>query len=114
MQIEDFLSAVLYKITEGSQFIWNCYGANAWYLDAEYASAVFDRCNGIVLEVSVHGETHDINHRWIHPEYLERYINESAARGCDPWQVYDDVQYTRVDSEDDILALVRARASTQQ
>jgi hypothetical protein len=106
MHASDYLKSVGYSVESGSQFMWSCYGANAWYLDGQNSSAVVDRQTGLVYEVSVHDEVNHINHRWIHPEYLEGYVNESTDRGCEPWQAYDDVMYIRVDDEQEILKLV--------
>lgn len=111
MDVIGFLREIDYGVTEGSQFCWTCYGPDAWYLDAGSVSAVIDRKTGFVYEISVHDQSQDVNHRWIHPEYLEGYVDEANSRGCDPWQAYDDVQYIRVDGEDHIMELVRTRAT---
>ena len=41
--VEDFVKAVDYKITGGSEYQWDCFGDNARYLDccdSEYADGI--------------------------------------------------------------------------
>jgi hypothetical protein len=109
MHIQKYLESIGYSIESGGQFLWTCYGPTARYLDSITASAVVDQQTGFVYEISVNDDEQHIHHRWIHPEYLEVYVNEATSRGCDPWQAYDDVMYTQVLDEAEILEIVNGR-----
>jgi hypothetical protein len=106
MDIAPVLSAIKYGITSGSQFMWDCYGPHAWALETETVSIVADRETGRVYELAIHDWSNDINYRWIDPDYINTYINESTVRGFDPWQVYDDARYIRVDNDEEIMKML--------
>lgn len=104
MQVDQFLRAVRHGVTDGSKFCWDCYGSSAWYLDADGVSAVIDQDTGKVYELSIYG---DANYRWIDPDHVEKYLEESASRGCNPWQAYDDVMFVRILDANEAIGLIR-------
>jgi hypothetical protein len=110
MRIEDYLISIGYKIESGSQYLWSCYGSEAWLLESKTTSAVVNCPAGSVYEICLHDDARGIYHRWIHPEYLEGYLNEATDRGCDPWQAYDDVGYVQIEDGYEILKLIDGSA----
>lgn len=111
MHVNQFLTAVQYRITEGSEFLWDCYGTEAWYLDCGMFSSIIDRHTGLIYELTVNDHEEGVNLRWIDPEFLEAYVNEAKSRGHEPWQAYDDVLYTQVKDGQEMIAIISARAS---
>jgi hypothetical protein len=107
MHVREYLESIGYGIENGSQFLWTCYGSDAWYLDGKRTSAVIDRQTGFVYEVSMNDEEKHFHPKWIHPEYLDGYVNEATDRGCEPWQAYDDVMYTQITDEAEILGIIK-------
>jgi hypothetical protein len=106
MKLESFLSQIEYKITDGSKFHWDCYGLNAWSITSDRVEAVFDRITLMIYEVSVHYASGDC-YKWIDPEFVNAYVNESRSKGFDPWIAYDDVPYKQELLETEILSLIK-------
>jgi hypothetical protein len=108
MQVEAYIKAIRYMITEGSQFMWGCYGDAAWFLNSNDIDAVIDRSTGEVYEVSVH-DYDGTSYKWIDPSVIDAYMSESESRGFDPWQAYDDVKYEQIKDEQSMLEILIAK-----
>lgn len=106
MRVESFLAYIEYKITGGSEFLWECYGPNAWCIESDHTHAVIDRVTHMVYEVEVN-ICNSKNYKWIDPDFADKYIAEAESRKVDPWQVYDDVNYERVYDGSKILSLIK-------
>lgn len=108
MQLESYLARIQYKITGGSKFWWDCYGPNTWSIEAHNTDAVIDYATHMVYEVSV--TDHDGRcYKWVDPFFVEKYVQESETRGFDPWIAYDNVKFTVVNDEKEILSLLNTR-----
>ena len=78
-----------YKIGEGYEYRWDCYGQNACGLEwarsdlAASASIIYDTKTQAVYEMSVWDcrEERPKIYRWIRPEYIKKYKKESKERG---------------------------------
>ncbi len=86
--IEEWMQTVEYRISDGSDFLWLCYGDNAHCLDSigknqSSASIVFDRTNQCVYEVSVCDALHNRAYRMIHPDYAKAHQQESQERSVE-------------------------------
>ena len=108
--IKDFMECVDYRITEGSEYLWKCFGPNAhsldcWNGDFEGFSIgiVFDTKNTTVYKFEAHDYNKQNSYRWIHPNYREAHNNESKSRGVDIKEAYDDVNFIDIDVADDII-----------
>lgn len=115
--IENFSQAVEYKFTGGSTYGWNCFGADARWLDAEQetysASIVFSTDNQCVYVAEVSDYTNRRAYRWIHPDYKEEHDDEAAERGVSRLQAWDDVNYIELETSDDFLTKCRAIVAGQ-
>lgn len=89
-----FLNAINFKITEGSEFCWKCFGPNARYLDSDSpttessVSCIFDSKTHVVYQADVYDERDDpetVNYTWVNPAYKEAYLQEHAERGILPF-----------------------------
>lgn len=108
--IKDFMECVDYRITEGSDYLWQCFGPNAHSLDCwngEYdgfsIGIVFDTKTTTVYKFEAHDYSKQNSYRWVHPDWKEAYFAESKNRGVDIKEAYDDVNYVDIDLTDDIL-----------
>lgn len=108
--IKDFMECVDYRITEGSDYLWQCFGPNAHSLDCwngDYngfsVGIVFDTKNTTVYKFEAHDYSKQNSYRWVHPDWREIYQNESKNRGVDHKEAYDDVKYIDIDLAEDIL-----------
>lgn len=108
--IKDFMECVDYRITEGSEFLWQSFGPNAHSLDCwngDYngfsIGIVFDTKNTTVYKFEAHDYSKENSYRWIHPDYRESYKNESKNKNIDITEAYDDVKFIDIDVAEDIL-----------
>lgn len=110
--LQQYLELINYRITEGSDYGWHCYGDNAHMLSSwngEYgdggwsANIVFDTQTQEVYEVEVCDYTNDRAYRMINPEYLGDYKAEVKSRGEFADHAWDDVDYTDLDVQADFV-----------
>lgn len=116
--IKEFLEATQYRITAGSEFIWDCYGRNARYLDCgespdgdtEYsASIVYDTETQVVYVAELWDYKRKRYYRYFcDSEYRELYRTESEKRHLDFDEAFDEAKYTDLDCPVDFLAKVSA------
>ena len=113
--LKDFMETVDYKITEGSDYCWNCYGPNAYRLDSwnqeqdgHTVSIVFDTRTQEVYEASAYDYQRNRAYRLINPDYVQAHKDEAGDRNVDVDQAWDDVNYTDLEVDGDFLEKARA------
>lgn len=116
--IKDFMEVVGYRITEGSDYGWNCYGHNAYQLDSWNGNQdgysigiVFDTDTQVVYQMDAHDYKNSRAYRWIHPDYKKKNDQETLERMVDADEAWDDVRYVDLEVADDMLEKARAIAS---
>jgi len=113
--IKDFMETVDYKINDGSEYCWSCYGPNARFLgywdrdgNKSTISIVYDTVDQTVYCMEAWDDTNDKVYRWIHPDFLQAVKDESAERNVRFENAFDDVDYIDLETEEDILEKARA------
>ncbi len=111
--LQEYLEAIQFKITEGSNYGWNCYGPNARYLDSykedQYSiSALFDSEDQFVYAVELWDYVNRREYRWQHPDYKEAFLAEAAEREIDPTESLDTSKFIDLDVPEDILEKICA------
>ena len=110
--IKEFMEVIDYRITEGSEYMWSCYGSNAYRLDSwngvhgkvGYSfSIVFSTKTQKVYEVSAYDYTNDRAYRMINPKNQEKHRKEALARDVNLDQAWDDVNYIDLEVDDDFI-----------
>jgi hypothetical protein len=110
--MKEWMELVDYRITEGSEYGWSCYGPNAYTLDSwngvhgtgGYSfSIVFSTKTQKVYEVSVCDYTNDRAYRMINPKNQEKHRKESEMRNVNLNEAWDDVDYVDLDVVDDFI-----------
>jgi hypothetical protein len=120
MKLKTAIEAVNYRFTSGDRFLWNCYGESAVYLnttnveDKSIGSIVFESTTADVLEITVEVPGEDLCYRWINPDVYQYYLLESASRNVNPNQAWDDVDYTDLETEEDIIEKLTAIANCEE
>jgi hypothetical protein len=106
--MKEWMELVDYKITEGSDYNWSCYGPNAYTLDSwngdhdgHSFSIVFDTKTQEVYEVSACDYTHNRAYRMINPAFQKKMRKEAKRRDVNKDEAWDDVNYVDLDVEDD-------------
>jgi hypothetical protein len=113
--LKQFMEVVNYRITEGGQYGWNCYGNSAYMLDSwngdhdgSSFSIVFDTKTQEVFEVQSHDYRRNRAYRLINPNYKFEHDAESANRQVASNEAWDSVNYTDLETEEDWLAKATA------
>ena len=117
LTIKEWMELVDYKITEGSDYGWQCYGANAYCLDSwngvhgkgGYSfSIVFSTKTQKVYEVSVCDYTNDRAYRMIAENKREKHKDEAFLRNANLNEAWDGVEYTELEVDEDFFRKARA------
>jgi hypothetical protein len=112
LTIKEWMELVDYRITEGSDFQWDCYGRRVYVLDSwngiheqgGYSfSIVFGTEDQTVYEVSVCDYTNDRAYRMINEDFQKKMRKEAKRRDVDKDQAWDDVAYVDLDVADDFI-----------
>jgi hypothetical protein len=113
--LKDFMETVDYKITEGSEYMWHCYGDHAYRLDSwnqdqdgHSVSIVFDTRTHVIYEASAYDYKRNRAYRLINPDFKVGHDNEAAGRDIEADQAWDDVKYTDLDVDQDFLEKAQA------
>ena len=108
MNLKDFMEITSYRVTEGSDYLWSCYGDRAYSLDSqsmdEYSvSVVFDTKTQVVYEICAYDYQLNRAYRWMNPQFKEFHQREADERGVDADQAWDDVMFIDLDVEADFI-----------
>lgn len=113
--LKQWMEIVNYRITEGSEYGWNCYGPKTFMLDSWNGdqdecsfTVIFDTKTQEVFEVQAHDYRNQRAYRLINPDYVEAHRAESKTRGVNADEAWDEVEYTTLEVEDDWLEKARA------
>jgi len=112
ISMKEWMELVDYKITEGGDYGWGCYGPNSYTLDSwngvhgkgGYSfSIVFSTKSQKVYEVSMCDYTNDRAYRMINPKNVEKHSKEAKARDVNLNEAWDDVDYIDLEVADDFI-----------
>ena len=110
--MKEWMELVDYKITEGSDYGWTCYGPNSYTLDSwngvhgtgGYSfSIIFSTKSQKVYEVSMCDYTNDRAYRMINPKNIDKHVKEAESKSVLANQAWDDVDYIDLDVDDDFI-----------
>jgi len=110
--MKEWMELVDYKITEGSDYCWGCYGPNAYTLDSwngvhgtgGYSfSIIFSTKSQKVYEVSMCDYTNNRAYRMINPKFQKKHAKEAKMRLVNLNEAWDDVDYVDLEVDDDFF-----------
>ena len=110
--MKEWMELVDYKITEGSDYGWSCYGPNSYSLDSwngihgegGYSfNIVFSTKSQKVYEVSICDYTNDRAYRTINPNNVEKHRKEAIACDVNLNEAWGDVDYVDLEVDDDFI-----------
>jgi hypothetical protein len=114
INLKQWMETVDYRITEGSQFCWRCFGDNAYTLDSwdgeqdgSTITITFDTRTQEVYEVQAHDYRNNRSYRLINPDYAKAFHDESTSRGTGQF-AWDAVAFTDLETDEDWLEKARA------
>lgn len=107
--LKDFMETVQYRITEGSDYGWNCYGPNAYCLDSwngdfdgHTLSITFDTRTQEVYETYVCDYKNQRAYRLINPDFVQAHDAEVKDREIND-EAWDYVKFVDLDVKEDFL-----------
>jgi hypothetical protein len=110
LTVKEWMELVDYRITEGGDYGWRCFGPDAYSLsswngeqDGYSFNIVFDTRTQEVYTVEVCDYTHNRAYRIINPDYKEEHDAEGEDRGVLDNQAWDDVDYIDLEADDDFI-----------
>ena len=113
--LQQWMETVDYRITEGSEYGWTCYGTDAYSLDSwngdhhgHSFSIYFDTKTQEIYEVQAHDFKHQRAYRMINPAHKAAYDLEAEGRDVAADQAWDEVSFVDLDTDEDWLAKARA------
>jgi hypothetical protein len=108
--MKEWMELVGYRITEGSDYMWQCYGSNAYALDSwngeqdgHSFTVIFDTKDQTVYEVQAHDYVHDRAYRMINEDFQKKNKKEAKKRDIDKDNAWDDVDYVDIEVDDDFF-----------
>lgn len=108
--LKEFMEIVDYRITEGGDYGWQCYGHDAYMLDSwngeqdgHSFTIIFDTKTQEVYEVQAHDYVNQRAYRLINPEYAKKNKKEARKRGINKDEAWDDVNYIDLEVDDDFI-----------
>jgi len=117
IDMQTWMELVDYKITEGSNYTWRCYGLNTYSLDSWNGKhddggvslhITFDTKNQTVFETTVCDYSNNRAYRMIHPDYVKKHKKESKLHNVNADRAWDDINWIDLDLEEDFLEKARA------
>ena len=110
LTIKEFMELIEYRITEGSDYCWRCFGDNAYSIsswngdqDGWSFAVVFDTKTQCVYTVEACDYKNDRAYRMINPEYRSAYEAESKQFGHSANEAWDDVDYVDLETVEDFV-----------
>ena len=108
--MKEWMELVGYRITEGSDYGWQCYGPNVYQLDSwngeqdgHSFSIIFDTRDQTVYEVQAHDYVHQRAYRMINEDYAKKMKKEAKRRDVDRNEAWDEVNYVDLEVDDDFI-----------
>jgi hypothetical protein len=115
INLKQWMELVNYRITEGSEYGWQCYGANAYQIDSwngeqdgHSFTITFDTKTQEVYEVQAHDYANNRAYRVINPDYAKANKKEAKQRGVSRREAWDDVDYVDLETDADWLSKAQA------
>lgn len=115
MTMQRWMETVGYRITEGSDYGWLCYGHNAFMLDSwngeqngHSFTIIFDTKDQTVYEIQAHDYPNQRAYRWVAETHRPAMQAEAATRSVLEKQAWDDVDYVDLEVLDDMFEKITA------
>jgi hypothetical protein len=108
--LKEWMEIVDYRITEGSDYCWHCYGNDVHMLDSWNGeqdgfsfTVIFDTKTQVVYEVQAHDYVHNRAYRMINEDFRKKNKKEAKRRDIDKNNAWDDVDYIDLEVDDDFI-----------
>lgn len=119
--LEDFLKAIDFSITEGSEYLWQCFGPDSYQISSwnrnenqNTVCVVFDKKTKVVYTLEAWDYANRRTYRWIHPDYIDAVKEEYANRNLDFTESIDDEKFIDIEVPEDILEKAAAISAGEE
>jgi len=113
--LRDFMQVCDYRITEGSDYTWQCFGPHAYRLDSwngdqdgHTVTVVFDTRSQEVYQMEAFDYARNRAYRWTNPLYRAAHDQAAEDLGTRAKEAWDDVDFTDLEVEEDFLDKAQA------
>lgn len=112
LNMKEWMELVDYRITEGGDYGWQCFGPNSYQLShwngvhgkgGWSANIVFSTKSQKVYCVEVCDYTNDRAYRMINPDYMKKHNKESKPHGELANQAWDGIEFVDLEVDDDFI-----------
>lgn len=125
--LKQWMELVNYRISEGGEYCWNCYGHNAYSLSywngihdtgGYSVNIVFDTTDQTVYEVDVCDYTNARAYRLVNPDYAAKRRQEASEKATNSYysldEAWENVKYVDLEVAEDFIekcqAIVQGRS----
>ena len=113
--VKDWMELVEYRITEGDNYLWKCFGDNAYSLSSWNGdhngwsfNIVFDSMTQVVYTAEACDYARSRAYRLINPDFKQAHDAEARSRNVDSKEAWDDVDYVDLEDDDDFIGKAEA------
>ena len=114
MNIKSILETINYRVAQSSPYLYQSFGMenprifDYFDKDEEVAGNFTADESGKVFEIIAEIPQLGICYRWVDPDYINKLTQDTISRGIDPTIALDNIKFTEVKTEDNILFKVKA------
>lgn len=110
LTLKEWMELVDYRVTEGSEYGWQCFGPKAYSLsswngehDGYSFNIVFDNTSQTVYTVEACDYTNNRAYRIVNPLFKAVHDSEAEDRGVLGNQAWDEVNWIDLEQDDDFI-----------
>jgi len=111
ISLKEWMELVDFRITDGSDFCWHCFGDDAYTLDSwngdnetgHSLSICFDTKTQEVYQVDINDYKNQRAYRLINPKYVSKYQQEATNRNIRVNGAWDDIDYVDLEIDADLI-----------
>jgi len=110
LTVKEFMELVDYRITEGSDYGWQCFGPDAYSLsswngdhDGWSFNIVFDTKTQVVYTAEVCDYARNRAYRLMNPDYKQEHDEEAKQHNVSAKEAWDEVDFIDLEEDDDFM-----------
>ncbi len=110
LTVKEFMELVDYRITEGSDYGWQCFGPDAYSLsswngdhDGWSFNIVFDTKTQVVYTAEVCDYARNRAYRLMNPDYKQEHDEEAKQHNVSAKEAWDEVNFIDLEEDDDFM-----------
>jgi hypothetical protein len=110
--LKNFFETIDYKITEGSDYLWECFGPHSYQLDSQTEdytiNIVFDTQDQTIYQLEAWDYRANRYYRWLNPETLDDFKAECLEREIDYRNAIDTDTFVDLELVEDFFEKARS------